>query len=169
MNKNQELKNNQISENTDHFSLPAPTLQPKLNIQPIHPKTNHFLKRAKNKKKSSLWFKISVFLLILSVIFISFAGVNLYAKNLESNQAKNISDCQSAVNMAKFKGIDVDINKCNAPTGWSNLFGQDLSAKNFSKNYFQYLLPLTRFRAHWPAIPSFSCPRAGSGLHSIIH
>ncbi len=124
---------NHLLEKEDHFVLPGPTLKPRLNIQPIHPKTDLFLDEAKKQKKSSLWFKISLFGLALATIFVVFAGLNLYAQTKSVDQNKNIENCTNAASVAKNKGIQIDVSQCKTATGWNNLFGQDLSSAAYFK------------------------------------
>lgn len=112
---------------TEHFTLPGPALNPKLNIKAIDPKTNEFLSKAKINNKSSKIFKVSLGLLIVGLIFFLVAGVNLYAQAKTASQNKSIQDCKNLIISAKQSGIVLDPVKCEAATGWSNLVGEDKS------------------------------------------
>lgn len=118
-----------ISTETEHFALPGPTLKPRLNIQPIHPKTSQFLNKAKTTHKKTVIFRVSIALLVLAVLFFSFAGINLYASVKNSTQLKNILDCNNIINTGKNKGLNTSNLRCEVDTGWANLFGEDLSLK----------------------------------------
>lgn len=125
-----------INKHSNHFtlpiSLPSPDPKPRLNIQPIDPKTNEFLKKARSSRKRNSFFKISLGLLIISTLFVALASLNLYAQNKGVNQNKNIQDCKNLVNMAAVKGISIQESNCESPTGWNNLYGEDLSKKAFN-------------------------------------
>jgi D-alanyl-D-alanine carboxypeptidase len=116
----------------EHFTLPGPALNPKLNIKAIDPKTNEFLSKAKIHNKSNKIFKVSLGLLIVGLIFFLVAGVNLYAQAKTATQNKSIQDCKNIIISAKESGIVLDPVKCEAATGWSNLVGEDKSLLAFN-------------------------------------
>jgi len=118
----------QVSLNeTEHFTLPGPALNPKLNIKAIDPKTNEFLSKAKIHNKSSKIFKVSLILLVAGLVFFLVSGVNLYAQTKTVSQNKLIQDCKNLIISAKESGIELDAVKCEVSTGWSNLVGEDKS------------------------------------------
>ena len=90
------------------------------------------MKKARSSRKRNSFFKISLGLLIISTLFVAVAGLNLYAQKKEVSQNKGIQDCKNAVNIAAVKGISIQESNCEAPTGWRNLYGEDLSKKAFN-------------------------------------